>query len=220
MKIFKYQKPEIEENYVELYYSKLDQETENMIKYLDSCNKTLTVEWSMLQSISHWLLTCITWGTILYLLTQYADKRYGFHLFEQGGKIKLWQWLLTAACTVLVLVSSYIDWKGFKVLKEFHSNGMPKFIFQYIYYLFETGLFMMLIVFGQKACEQWFKNKNIPYGGIAVALTWGLAHIMTKGSLYVGIFTAVCGFCYGVVYLLLNRNIKWTYLVLCIMFIL
>lgn len=79
---------------------------------------------------------------------------------------------------------------------------------------------MLIIVYGQKAFEVWFKKANIPYGGIVVALTWGMAHWFTKGSLYAGVFTALGGFCFGVVYLLLNRNIKWTYVALCIMFIL
>lgn len=177
-------------------------------------------EWSVMQSIFHWILTCITWGVVTFLIVRYADKRYGFNIFESKEKIKVWQWILTIICIALVLVSSYIDWNGSKVLHEFQSNGILKFIFQYIYYLFETCLFLLIIVFGQKAFEKWFHKENIPYGGIVVALTWGMAHWMTKGSLFTGLFTAACGFCFGVVYLLLNRNIKWAYLVLCIMFML
>lgn len=177
-------------------------------------------EWSVIQSICHWILTCITWGVVTFLIVKYAYKRYGFNIFESKGKIKVWQWILTIICAALVLVSSYIDWNGSKVLIEFQSNGILKFIFQYIYYLFETCLFLLIIVFGQMAFEKWFHKENIPYGGIVVALTWGMVHWMTKGSLFAGLFTAACGFCFGVVYLLLNRNIKWTYLVLCIMFML
>ncbi len=177
-------------------------------------------EWSVVQTILHWIITCITWGFIAYFIVKYTYKKYNFNIFESKGTIKAWQWLATGICIALVLISSYIDWEGFKVIHEYQRNGLPKFIFQYIYYLFETVLFLLIIVFGQKACEKWFQNAAIPYGGIAVALTWGMAHWMTKGSLLTGLYTAVCGFSFGVVYLLLNRNIKWTYLVLCIMFIL
>lgn len=177
-------------------------------------------EWNVVQSICHWILTCVTWGVIAFLIVKYAYKCYGFNIFENKGKIKVWQWILTIICAALVLVSNYIDWNGFKVLKEFQSKGTLKFIFQYIYYLFETCLFMLIIVFGQKAFEKWLHKENIPYGGIVVALTWGMAHWMTKGNLFTGLFTAACGFGFGVVYLLLNRNIKWTYVVLCIMFML
>lgn len=177
-------------------------------------------EWNTTQTICHWILICITWGVITYLIIKHAYNKYNFNIFESKAKIKVWQWGLTAICIALVLISDTINWNGFKVIHEFQSNEMPKFVFQYIYYLFETCLFMLIIVFGQKACEKWFNNEKIPYGGIAVALTWGMAHWMTKGNLITGLFTAACGFCFGVVYLLLNRNIKWTYLVLCIMFIL
>jgi hypothetical protein len=177
-------------------------------------------EWNVAQSICHWVLTCITWGVITYLIVKYAHKKYNFNIFESTRRINAWQWIVTAICITIVLIGTYIDWNGSKVLHEFRGNGMPKFVFQYIYYLFETCLFTLIIVFGQKACEKWFKKANIPYGGIVVALTWGISHWATKGSLATGLFVATCGFCFGVVYLLLNRNIKWTYLILCIMFIL
>lgn len=176
-------------------------------------------QWNVTQSICHWILTCITWGLIAFLIVRYAYRKYGFNLFESKGKIKAWQWAATGICMAIVLIGSYIDWNGSKVIHEFYSNGMPKFIFQYIYYFFETMLFMLIIVFGQKACEIWFKKENIPYGAVIVALTWGLGHWATKGSLFAGLFTAAGGFCFGVVYLLLNRNIKITYVTLCIMFI-
>ena len=79
---------------------------------------------------------------------------------------------------------------------------------------------LLIIVFGQYAFEKWFKNDKIPYGGILVALTWGLGHWFTKGSLGTGIYTAIGGFVFGSVYLLTRRNIKLSYLFLCIMFIL
>lgn len=149
-----------------------------------------------------------------------AKKDCGFDLFEKTEPIKLWQWIAAIGCAVVCLSLTYMDWSGSKLLIEFQRNGALKFTFQYIYYFFEVILFMLIIVYGQKACELWFKKENIPYGGIVVALTWGMAHWFTKGSLVAGLYTAFGGFCFGVVYLLLNRNIKWTYVALCIMFIL
>ena len=61
---------------------------------------------------------------------------------------------------------------------------------------------------------------DIPYGGIVVALTWGLVHTLTKGDLMVGIGCAVSGFLYSVVYLLANRNVKIAFPFIAIMFIL
>lgn len=41
MKLFKHYKPDLEENRIDLYYSKIDQETEDIIKFIDLYNKTL-----------------------------------------------------------------------------------------------------------------------------------------------------------------------------------
>jgi hypothetical protein len=64
----------------------------------------------------------------------------------------------------------------------------------------------------------WFHKEKIPYGGIVVALTWGLVHILSKGSLATGILAAGAGFSFGVTYLLLNRDVRKVYPVLFIMF--
>ncbi|HAV90620.1 MAG TPA: hypothetical protein DCW44_05055 [Eubacterium sp.] len=113
-----------------------------------------------------------------------------------------------------------MDWNGSKVLSELKSRGALLFTFQYIYYLFEVLLVLLIIVFGQMAFEKWFNNNKIPFGGIIVALTWGLGHWVSKGSLATGLYTAVGGFVFGSVYVLTNRNVKLSYLLLCIMFIL
>lgn len=175
-------------------------------------------EWSVAQNIFHWIITCILWGIVCVWLIKLSKNRYGFDIMNKSEKMKIWQWILVIGCVIFMLIVSYFDWNGFKVVKEYNSKGLLRFIFQYIYYLFETGLFMLIIVFGQKACEKWFKNERIPYGGIVVALTWGLAHIFTKGDILVGLISALGGFVFGFVYLLVNRDIKKTFLLLFIMF--
>lgn len=177
-------------------------------------------DWVTWQRIVHWIITCITWLLVAWYTVKSAKKDCGFDLFENRGPIKPWQWIAAIGCAVVCLISTYLDWNGVKILIEFQRLGVLKFIFQYIYYLCEVVLFMLIIVYGQKAFEVWFKKGNVPYGGIVVALTWGMAHWLTKGTLAAGLYTAFGGFCFGVVYLLLNRNIKWTYVALCVMFIL
>lgn len=176
-------------------------------------------EWSVIQNISHWVITCICWGLICFLLIKNTKTKYGFDIFRRQTKMKLWQWCAVAVIFVIMLVDSYIDWNGSKVLKELHYNGWLKFIFQYIYYVFETGLVLLIIVFGQKAFEKWFHNDGnvpIPYGGILTGLTWGLVHILTKGS-----FTMwISGIVYGITYLLVNRDVKKAYIWILLMFVL
>lgn len=177
-------------------------------------------DWNVSQVIMHWIITCITWGVITYVILKFSKHKYGFDIFISKGKVKTWQWLCILLCIAFSLYVSYLDWNGFKVVKEFQHNGMLKFIFQYIYYVFETALFTLILVYGQKAFELWFKKKSIPYGGIILGLTWGLAHVFTKGSLSIGLLSALGGFTYGIVYLLVNRDIKKTFPIIFIMFIL
>lgn len=177
-------------------------------------------DWKTWHTLIHWTITCITWLIVAMYTVKSARKDCGFNLFEKHEPVKLWQWCACALCAAVCLSSTYIDWGGSKLLIEFEQLGALKFTFQYIYYLFEVILFMLIIVYGQKAFEVWFKKPNIPYGGILVALTWGMGHWLTKGTLAAGLYTAFGGFCFGVVYLILNRNIKWTYAALCIIFIL
>lgn len=176
-------------------------------------------EWSTIQNISHWVITCICWGMICFLMTKNAKTKYSFDIFRRQVKMKSWQWCAVAVIFVIMLVYSYIDWNGSKVLKELHYNGWLKFIFQYIYYVFETGLVLLIIVFGQKAFEKWFHNDSrvlIPYGGILAGLTWGLVHILTKGS-----FTMwISGIVYGITYILVNRDVKKAYIWILLMFVL
>lgn len=176
-------------------------------------------EWTDLQNIIHWVVTCILWGLVSWYLVHFAKKKYEFDIFQKGDKMAVWQWVLIALFVVGSLILSYFDWNGSKVIKEFYANGPVKFIFQYIYYIFETVLVTLILVFGQNAFEKWFHRKNIPYGGIIVAITWGIGHFFTKDIL-TGIVTVISGLAFGSVYLLAGRDIRKTYPILWIMFVL
>ena len=53
-----------------------------------------------------------------------------------------------------------------------------------------------------------------------MGLTWGLAHIFTKGSLLIGLEGVAIGLLFGSLYLLLNRNLKGTMVLLFLLFVL
>ena len=183
--------------------------------------------YNALQNILHWIITCTVWGTGAILIMKGCRKNTGVDLFDDiknrkfiAKDMKLWQWISIAIGVVISLVSTWIDWNGSKVAAEFKSRGPLLFPFQYIYYLFEVCMVLLIIIFGQIAFEKWFKNNKIPFGGILVGITWGLAHWLSKGSLGIGLYSAVGGFVFGAAYVLTNRNVKLSYLLLCIMFIL
>lgn len=176
-------------------------------------------EFSAMQTILHWIVTCITWGVFAYILIKKSGQKYAFPLLEKGKQMKVWQWGVCILFVLAAFIADYISWGGFKVYLEFEGKGIVLFLFQYLYYVFETVLFLLIIIFGQKACEVWFHNANIPYGGIICGLTWGLAHIFTK-DLLTGLLGIILGFAMGSVYLFVNRDFKKAYVFLFLMFVL
>ena len=185
-------------------------------------------EFTPMQSVIHWVLTIAVWLFGAWYVVRECAKKSEVDLFKnfkeqsivKGAKeMSLFQWGLLILGTVLCLISTWIDWGGSKVVKEFAKKGVL-FPLQYLYYFAEVVMVLLIIVFGQYAFEKWFKNDKIPYGGILVGLTWGLGHWFSKGSLGFGIYSAIGGFVFGGAYLLTRRNMKLSYLFLCIMFIL
>lgn len=176
-------------------------------------------EWTDMQTIIHWVITCTLWCAVSWCIIQLAKEKYGFDIFQKGSKMAAWQWVPIAAFIIGSLILSYLDWNGSKLMKEFYANGPVRFVFQYIYYIFETILVTLILVFGQNAFEAWFHKRNIPYGGIIVAITWGIAHFFTKDIL-TGVITMISGLAFGSVYLLVNRDVRKAYPILWIMFVL
>lgn len=176
-------------------------------------------EWSTVQIILHWTVTCITWGLFAAVLIRKSGTKYHYPLTEKGQTMSLPRVALCIVFIAAAFVIDYMSWGGFKVYLEYVNKGLLLFVFQYIYYAFETMLFLLIIVFGQKACEIWFSRENFPYGGIVCGLTWGLAHVFTK-DLITGLFGVLLGVALGSVYLVVNRDLRKAYAVMFLMFVL
>lgn len=107
---------------------------------------------STLQMIAHWTITTLGWLGIGLAIIALAKKQTGFNLLSSEKKeVSPWQWLAIALSFVLVTLVQYWDWNGFKILLEFQRLGWLKFIFQYLYYIAESFLISLVLVFGQKA---------------------------------------------------------------------
>ncbi len=172
------------------------------------------------QYIVHWIVICVIWGISAFLLLFFAKKKMNFDIFKSRENIKILNWILCFALLAISIIISIIDWNGFKPAKEFIYNGWLKFIFQYIYYVFETALVILIVIFGQEAGEKWFKSVKIPYGGILAGLTWGLVHMLTKGDILVGLWGGALSILFGIVYLLAKKNIRIAFPFILLMFIL
>jgi hypothetical protein len=174
--------------------------------------------------IIHWICTIIVWCSGLFLLNLFS-KKIGYNIFENINKPTLINWIIVGIIIILAAIVSYVSWEmHFKPIVEFNglknrygNIGIVAFIFQYLYYIVESMLFLAIIVFGQEFGERAFKTKIIPWGGIMCALTWGLAHILTQ-NLSTGIYSFFVSILYGLVYLQMKKNIKYAYIIIAIMF--
>lgn len=176
-------------------------------------------EYSTSQHIIHWVLTIICWGIVIVLLIHYSRKKLNYHVLENGtvnSRGVIIGILLVIACIVI----NALDWKSLKIIAEFQRKELSLFIFQYIYYIFEMGLVFLIVAFGQKFAEELRKKRsNIPFGGILLCCTWGAIHILSKGSIFTGLGVMGFALLYGLLYISLNRNAKYSYLAMLLAFI-
>jgi len=176
-------------------------------------------EFTTTECIIHWSVTIVTWLAAAWLIVRSAGKNLQFQPKGTGKAWTVWGVIMSAALIGIMAAINYADIGNLKIIHEFQRLGILKFIFQHLYYLAETVLFTLIIVFGQNALEKLFRKSNIPYGGIIVGLTWGLAHWLTKGSLWIGLGCLAVGFLFGAIYLFLGRDLRKTYIVLALAFI-
>lgn len=173
---------------------------------------------STFTSCLHWVLTMILWGTISFILYKKSKSKLKYDVINDN-KVNKKNIILAIVIMIVYFIIKYFVIGGIKPINELKDLGVVKFIFQYTYYFFETILILLTISFGQKFMEGISKNKIIPFGGLILAFTWGLMHILTQ-NFATGIFAFISAIIYGIVYLLLNKNSKYSYLSILLMFIL
>lgn len=177
-------------------------------------------QFTTLENILHWIITCAIWGIMAKVLVCISKTKYEFDIFTNKDKIEKINWVIALIILGISIIVSNWEWNGFKILIEFRNNGWLKFIFQYIYYLFEAMLVLLIIVFGQRAGELQFKNSKLPWGGFLLGLTWGLVHMLTKGNLMIGLMLCIMSVLYGIAYLTMSKNIYSAYVLIFLMFVL
>lgn len=176
-------------------------------------------EYNTIQSIIHWILTILCWAIMMIVLVKSSEKKLDFRVWNQE-KITTKGIVISLILIVACIALNAYDWGSLKIVGEFQKKELIEFIFQYIYYMFEIGLVFLIVVFGQKFVESLLKKKSrIPFGGIVLGCTWGLIHILTQGSIITGLGVMVFSLMYGIIYIVLNRNTKYSYLAMVIAFI-
>lgn len=169
--------------------------------------------WSATAHMIHWMITCFIWACLGIVLVKQLPSTPKNTI----GKKNVILAIINIAASILI---TSLVWKGFKPMIEFSNLGMDMFLIQYIYYAFESLMIMLIVSHGQKAFEVWSDTiKPIPFGGILLAVTWGLIHIFTQG-VSTGIYAVVQALLYGSIYVILNKSYKISYVAIAFMFML
>ena len=89
------------------------------------------------------------------------------------GVLLLFQGNIIIGCKII----TFIDWHTLKFVGETQGKTVFQFCVQYLYYIFEVMLVILIIIYGQKAIETLLKKESpIPFGSIILAVTWGAFH--------------------------------------------
>ncbi len=178
------------------------------------------MEWDYQIQVLSRILPAVSWVILFLVASNMSTNKLNFNFFHPSEKVTLKNYLIATFFLIIAISFNYASWGDFKLLIEYNNAGTIGFFAQHIYYFAEIIIVTTLVVLFQKMCEAWFKNTAIPYGGIAVAITWGLAHIFTQNSIAVGLLAFVYGIGFGSTYLILKRNYKLTTIFLFLMFVL
>ena len=86
------------------------------------------------------------------------------------------------------------EYRGFE--HRYVGHGATVTAFQYLYYLLESMMVLLIIAFFQRAGELWTRLSSIPWGALGLTLTWGLAHFASHpaGALTVVMSALLFGF--------------------------
>ena len=86
------------------------------------------------------------------VLLLFSRKHY--HFPERGSKrdkISSKSWIVTLACFIGCKIMTFIDWHTLKIIGEAQGKTIFQFCAQYLYYIFEVLLVILIIIYGQKS---------------------------------------------------------------------
>lgn len=180
------------------------------------------------QTNTHLIIICLLWAASVFLIIRLARKN-GFDMLANNAKLTPKRFLVLAAIvlTGILYMSSTWDFK-LKPLVEFSNMtklygemGWSVFLLQYMYYLLESALVVLILALGQKAGELLFfhtKLERIPWGGLFCILTWGMLHGLTK-DFETAMLTILLSILFEAAYLISGKNLYYAYPAIAIIFL-
>lgn len=192
---------------------------ESILLHVDIWNYTAT------SKSVHCIIMAFMWAVVIAGLLTFSQKYLHFPAREnKEEKLSLKNWIITFICLIGCKILTFIDWHTLKVVGEVQGKNTYQFCAQYLYYVFEVMLIVLIIIYGQKAFETLLKKESlVPFGGIILAVTWGAFHFVSRGvgfEIWNGISTMLFSVLSGVMYLRLNRKCLYSYLFIAVGYLL
>ena len=192
---------------------------ERMLLHIDIANYTTG------QRSLHSVITACLWAVVILSVLVYSRRRYHYpEDTEKSGRIPSKDWKDAWICLLLCKVMTFIDWHTLKIIGESRGQSLSRIVTQYIYYIFEVGLVLLIILYGQKAAEVLLERESsVPFGGILLALTWGMFHFISRGvgiQWWNGISCIIFSLLSGLMYLKLKRRPICSYLMIAVGYLL
>ena len=173
----------------------------------------------------HCIIMAVLWAAVIGSILLFSRRRYDFPVKNlDTEKISSRDWIAAFLCLAACKVMTFIDWHTWKIIGEAKGKSVFSFLTQYLYYIFEVGLVLLIIMFGQKAAETGLKRESrIPFGGIILALTWGVFHFVSRGvglEIWNGISCMLFSVLGGIMYLKMRTRCLYSYLLLAVGYLL
>ena len=113
----------------------------------------------------HCIIMAVLWAAVIGSILLFSRRRYDFPVKNlDTEKISSRDWIAAFLCLAACKVMTFIDWHTWKIIGEAKGKSVFSFLTQYLYYIFEVGLVLLIIIFGQKAAETGLKRESrIPF---------------------------------------------------------
>jgi len=122
---------------------------------------------------------------------------------------------LEAAWSGTTFPSLLAEYRGFG--RQYPDHATVVTAFQYLYYLFESVMVVLVIAFFQRAGELWTRSTRTPWGGIGLLLTWGAAHFGTHPEGAIAIVPV--SLLFGIAFTLTRKSVIPAFVLVFLLFV-
>jgi hypothetical protein len=173
----------------------------------------------------HWLVTAAGWTAgALVLLRQepWLAGAASDAIRGRGRRVAVGTVALVVAIGVRTALTQ--EWKPLAEVTRLHEDvGSSAFAVSLaalvLYYLAETLVIVVLVGYGQRWGTERWGRPAVPWGGLALACTWGATHLLLQGPAG-GLYAMGAAVLYGLLHLAASGRFGRSYALTCAAFLL